>query len=186
MNRKAPTRLGRWRGLSQRVRMTWGSVNPPHRYSDRTLGGSRTARKRALPKHPKSSPGASSGSQTITRGRAITLAWRVPTRRPKPRTFLGLFLAQHLAGFQIDQMHAGTSHALERLVGLIIVGHLIGGPPLHVLAGVWTTIEECPRHQTKLAQTKGKAPARRAAGAKLYLASKMRAPERIPHVVYSR
>ena len=52
-------------------------------------------------------------------------------------------------------------------IGVIIAGHLIGGPSLHVLAGAWTAIEECPRHRAKLAQTKGKAPTRRAAGAKL-------------------
>ena len=26
-------------------------------------------------------------------------------------------------------MHAGASHALERLIGVVLVGHLIGGPP---------------------------------------------------------
>jgi hypothetical protein len=76
----------------------------------------------------------------------------------KLRTFLGLFVAQHLAGFQIDQMHAGASHALERLVRLIVVGHLNGGPSLHVLAGVWTTIEKRPRHRSKIAQTKREKP----------------------------
>jgi hypothetical protein len=78
--------------------------------------------------------------------------------RPKLHTFLGLFVAQHLAGFQIDQMHAGASHALERLARLIVVGHLNGGPSLHVLAGVWTTIEKRPRHRSKIAQTKREKP----------------------------
>jgi len=51
-----------------------------------------------------------------------------------------LFLAQYLPGFQIDQMHAAAGGALKRLIGVIIVGHLIGGPSLHVLAGVWPAI----------------------------------------------
>ena len=83
-----------------------------------------------------------------------------------PRNFLVLFLAQHLAGFQIDQMHAGASDALERLIGVIIVGHLIGGPSLHVLAGVGATIEKRPRHRTKIAQTKREKPQPDGAGAK--------------------
>jgi hypothetical protein len=50
--------------------------------------------------------------------------------------------------------------ALKRLIGVVIVvvGHLIGGPSLHVLAGVWTTIEKRPRHRTKIAQTKTEKP----------------------------
>src|ERR1700733_2629269 len=64
-----------------------------------------------------------------------------------------LVVAQHLAGVHIDQMHAGASHALERLVRL-----LIGGPSLHLLTGVWTTIEKRPRHRKKIAQTKRKKP----------------------------
>ena len=50
-------------------------------------------------------------------------------KKRAPRNFLALFLAQHLAGFQVEQMHAGASDALKRLIGVIIVGHLIGGPP---------------------------------------------------------
>ena len=63
-------------------------------------------------------------------------------------------------------MHAGASDALERLIGVVIVGHLIGGPSLHVLAGVWTTIEKRPRHRTKIAQTKTEKPQPDGAGAK--------------------
>ena len=65
----------------------------------------------------------------------------------------GLFfpLAQYFSRFQIDQMHAGASDALERLMGVIIVGHLIGGPSLHVLAGVGATIEKRPRHPETVA-----------------------------------
>ena len=48
--------------------------------------------------------------------------------------------------------------ARNDLIGIIIVGHLIGGPSLHVLAGVWATIEERPRHRTKTAQTKKEKP----------------------------
>ena len=58
-----------------------------------------------------------------------------------------LVLAQHFAGFQIDEMHAGAGDALERLIGIIIVSHLIGGPSLHVLAGVGATIEKRPQHR---------------------------------------
>ena len=60
--------------------------------------------------------------------------------------------------FQIDQMHAGACNAFERLIGVIIVGHLIGGPSLHVLAGVGATIEKRPRHRPKIAQTKREKP----------------------------
>jgi hypothetical protein len=68
----------------------------------------------------------------------------------------GLFfpLAQYFSRFQIDQMHGGASDALERLIGVIIVGHLIGGPSLNVLAGAGATIEKRPRHRKKIAQTK--------------------------------
>jgi hypothetical protein len=45
------------------------------------------------------------------------------------RNFLVLFLAQYLARFQIEQMHAGADDAFERLISVVIVGHLIGGPP---------------------------------------------------------
>src|SRR4029077_18523859 len=63
-------------------------------------------------------------------------------------------------------MHAGASDALERLIGVIVVGPLIGGPSQHVLPGVGATIEKRPRHRTEIAQTKREAPARRAARAK--------------------
>src|SRR6202020_512155 len=77
-----------------------------------------------------------------------------------PVRLILVVVAQHLAGFQIEQMHAGASDALERLIGVVIVGHLIGGPSLHVLAGVWTTIEKRPRHRTKIARIKRKGPQR--------------------------
>jgi hypothetical protein len=63
-------------------------------------------------------------------------------------------------------MHAGGSDALERLIGLIVVGHLIGGLFLDVLAGVGATIEKRPRHRTKMAQTKTEKPQPDRAGAK--------------------
>jgi len=72
------------------------------------------------------------GAEYTTRGR-----FRVP------------YLSRHMHGL------AGASDALERLIGVVI-----GGPSLNGLAGVWTTIEECSRHRTKIVQQKGKAPAR--------------------------
>src|ERR1700733_1545749 len=83
-------------------------------------------------------------------------------------------------------MHASAGDALEGLIGVVIAGHLIGGPSLHVLAGVWTTVEERPRHWTKIARQKGNAPARRAARAKLATSISVREnPEEHSRMRYS-
>ena len=95
---------------------------------------------------------------------AVTTSFAANARRAPAR--LMLFLVQHLAGFHIDQMHAGASDAFHRLIGVIIVAHLIGGPSLHVLAGVWAPIEKRPRHRAKIAQTKREKPQPDGAGAK--------------------
>ena len=44
------------------------------------------------------------------------------------------------------------------MIAIIIVSHLIGGPSLHVLAGVGATIKKRHRHRTKIAQTKKESP----------------------------
>jgi hypothetical protein len=87
-------------------------------------------------------------------------------RRTAARLILILVLAQHPAGFQIDQMHTGAGDARERLIGVTIAGHLIGGPSLHVLAGVEATIDKRPGHRTKIAQAKREKPQPDGAGAK--------------------
>jgi hypothetical protein len=99
----------------------------------------RTLRLRLLlvPQDETFSPGAISRPAPLPSVRGFffpTLAHVGPTGL-SPAGALILVLAQHLAGFQVDQMRAGASGALKRLIALIVVRHVIGRPALHGLAG---------------------------------------------------
>ena len=60
---------------------------------------------------------------------------------------------QHLSSLRIDKVYFCAGHARHQLIH-VIVGHLLGGPALNGLAGVWIAIQKGRRHPLPIAQTK--------------------------------
>jgi hypothetical protein len=75
----------------------------------------------------------------------------------EPKRRLIIFLAEHLASFQIDKVPLHAGQTLQQIIKIIVV-HLFGGPGLNGLPCNWTAIQQRSRHSARITQTKRRHP----------------------------